>query len=92
MLQAAGIYRVPESVLFASSLAQPLAAGVKPKVPNPAPAFGRRVGNLPALRDPRRGGSGVRAAGWDMGKLGCIPDLLENMPGSLDKSLDLSVP
>lgn len=92
MPQAAGIYQVPESVLFASSLAQPLLGGVKPKVPNPDPAFSRRVGNLPALQDPRKGGLGARYVGWDTGKLGCIPDLLENTPVSLDKSLNLSMP
>lgn len=51
-----------------------------------------KVRNLPTLWDPRRGGLGVRSAGWDAGKLGCIPDLLENMPVSLDKSLNLSMP
>lgn len=44
------------------------------------------------LWDPRRGGLGARSAGWDAGKLGCIPDLLENTPVSLDKSLNLSMP
>lgn len=64
-LRAAGIYQVPESMLFASSLAQPLLGEVKPKVPNQDPAFCWRVGNLPALRDPRNVGLGVRSAGWD---------------------------
>lgn len=90
--RAAGIYRVPESMLFASSLAQPLLGGVKPKVPNQDPAFCWRVGNLPALRDPRNVGLEVRSAGWDTGKLSCAPDLLEDMPISLDKSLNLSMP
>lgn len=92
MAPAAGIYREPESALFTSSSAQPLLGGVKPKVPNPDPAFGRRVGNLPALWDPRKGGLGARSAGWDTGKMGCIPDLLENAPAPLDKSLNLSMP
>lgn len=48
--------------------------------------------NLPKLWDPRRGGLGARSAGCDAGKLGFIPDLLENMPVSLVKSLNLSMP
>lgn len=92
MPQAAGIYQVPESVVFASSSAQPLRGGVKLEVPNPDPAFGKRLGNLPALPHPRKGRLGVRSASWDTGKLGCIPHLLENTPVSLDGSLNLSMP
>lgn len=34
----------------------------------------------------------TKSPGWDVGKLVYIPDLLKNMPISLDKSLNLPMP
>lgn len=63
---------------------------MKPKVPDSA--LGGRVEYLPALWDLLMGGLETKSAGWDTGKLLYIPDVLKNMPISLDKSLNLPMP
>lgn len=61
---------------------------MKPKVPNPD-CSGQESGiSLSTLDE----GLETKSPGWDVGNLVCIPDLLKNMPISLDKSPNLPMP
>lgn len=81
--------------MFVSCLAQ-LLLGKKGEAKSTKPrlCFGREGGISPSTLGSVDGGleTPKKSAGWDMGKLLYIPDVLKNMPISLDKSLNLPMP